>query len=257
MPRADDLLFSVSLSEFAAARKRLEKELRDAGDGEAARRVRERRKPPVTVWAVNQLARQQREEVAELLRLAGEVKRAQAAALAGQGSAFLELGRKLRSEVGRLVGLAGTLAREAGHSTGPSFARRVGATLQAAALDDGETLRDGRLESESSPAAMFAPGVPAPSPKRGEGRSKPAARPPSNERALERERQRQRTAARKAALKKRREATAARTAADRVERQAEEAATRLQSLRRAAVEARRRANDLTRDADAAERALKS
>src|SRR4051812_44776528 len=52
-----DDLFALDPSEFTAARDRLVAELREAGDKGAAAEVKALRRPTVTAWALNQLAR--------------------------------------------------------------------------------------------------------------------------------------------------------------------------------------------------------
>jgi hypothetical protein len=54
--RADEL-YGLPLDQFTAARDRLAKSLREAGDPDAAAQVKALRKPNTTVWATNQLVR--------------------------------------------------------------------------------------------------------------------------------------------------------------------------------------------------------
>jgi hypothetical protein len=251
----DDELFEVSPEAFTARRNQLAKQLKEAGDAAEAKRVGALKKPTMTVWAVNQLARRKPEEIRELMRVAAELNRAQSAALHGRASDFLELGRKLRSEVGRLVGLAGTLTREEEHATNPAFARKVGATLQAAALQDPDTLEAGRLEHDLTPTATFG----APSGKLPPLPPKPKAEPREREREREREqerereRERERKTAQAHAKKVRAAADRAEAAAARAEREVDKLEKELHAARQAAVAARRTANDLARDATAAEK----
>ena len=67
-------LFSLEPSEFIAARDALVKELREAGDKEAAAEVKALRRPTVAAWAVNQLARSDPDRIEELVE-AGEALR--------------------------------------------------------------------------------------------------------------------------------------------------------------------------------------
>src|SRR5919202_1354546 len=62
-----DALYSGPLDEFVTARNALAGRLRKAGDREAAERVKELPKPPVSAWAVNRLARERAHELAALV----------------------------------------------------------------------------------------------------------------------------------------------------------------------------------------------
>jgi hypothetical protein len=50
-------LYQLPVAEFVAARDQLVRQLRAAGDREAARRVAALRRPSISAWAANQLAR--------------------------------------------------------------------------------------------------------------------------------------------------------------------------------------------------------
>src|SRR2546423_13334230 len=64
-------LLAGSLNEFTSARNAKAKELKAAGDRDLAAEVAGLKKPPIAVWAVNQLARRNK-PVLERLRRAGE-----------------------------------------------------------------------------------------------------------------------------------------------------------------------------------------
>jgi hypothetical protein len=55
--REPDDLYALPLEEFTAARNELARSLKAAGDADEAARVKKLKKPPVSAWAVNQLAR--------------------------------------------------------------------------------------------------------------------------------------------------------------------------------------------------------
>ncbi len=63
-----DELYGVPLEDFVAARDELAKELIAAGDGDEAKRVKSLRKPTVTAWTLNRLARERPELMAALAR---------------------------------------------------------------------------------------------------------------------------------------------------------------------------------------------
>ena len=79
-------LYGLPLEEFTPARNELATRLRQAGQGEAAERVRALRKPSVAVWTVNQLARRHPDDVEELLDAGKRLREAQGAALRRKGA---------------------------------------------------------------------------------------------------------------------------------------------------------------------------
>jgi len=68
-----DALYALPLDEFTRARDDLAKALRAQGDKDAASTVKALRKPSVPAWALNQVARQNPELIAELLRAGTQV----------------------------------------------------------------------------------------------------------------------------------------------------------------------------------------
>src|SRR5712691_4064370 len=79
-------LLAGPVNEFTSRRNSKAKELRAAGQRELAAEVATLKKPPVSVWAVNQLARRNK-PVLERVRRAGEaVVQAQSGAVAGRKS---------------------------------------------------------------------------------------------------------------------------------------------------------------------------
>lgn len=129
-----DRLYGLPLAEFTAARNEAARELRKAGEREAAERVKALRKPTAAAGAVNRLVREQRSEVEQFLRTAAELRDAQ---LSGRG----DLGaakRQEHEELERLTGIGGEAVRQ---------------TLLAAAVDDdaAQRLLEARLERELEP----------------------------------------------------------------------------------------------------------
>jgi hypothetical protein len=167
-----DRLYSKPLAEFTAARDALARALRRNGDTEAAQEVKALRKPTVSAWAINQLARKERMKVRSLL-VAGETLRAAHADLLGGGQP--EKVRKAadaeRNAIKHLVASAATILSEEGHTPSENMLDRIATTLRAAAVDDeARTLLErGRLTADLDPSG-FGPLalVPAaPAPKRG------------------------------------------------------------------------------------------
>ncbi|MDQ3953583.1 MAG: hypothetical protein M3279_11585, partial [Actinomycetota bacterium] len=120
-----DDLYGLPLEEFTAARNALAKSLEDEGRADEAGRVKKLKKPPVSAWAVNQLARQEPAEVARLLDLVDRLREARSAA------DIQALGARRRELVAKLTRRAGELAVAAGHAASQTTLQRVTQTLQA------------------------------------------------------------------------------------------------------------------------------
>ena len=147
-----DDLYGLPLDRFVPERTALARELRTAGDRDAATEVAALKKPSVAAWAVNQLVRTQRRGVAELLEAGDGLRSAQDDVLAGRGDA-----QSLRAAVERerlavdaLVDAARGLLSSEGQELSDTMIERVSDTLHAAALDDDarEQVSGGRLERE-------------------------------------------------------------------------------------------------------------
>jgi hypothetical protein len=157
--QAGDELFGLPPEEFVAARDELARRLRREGDAEAAKRVKALRRPPLSAWAVNQLARVRGADLRELLAAGARLRTAHQAALAGEGAAELRAAAKAeRESVAALVQAALELLREAGHPTTDATRERVAATLHAASAsaEAAELVRDGRLTADLHPSGFGA-----------------------------------------------------------------------------------------------------
>jgi hypothetical protein len=147
-------LLAGPLDEFTSRRNAKAKELKTAGQRDQADEVVKLKKPPVAVWAVNQLARRNK-PVLDRLRGAGErVVQAQSAAVAGRKNAAPELrsaSEALQREIEGGVREAGNVLRAAGHAADEATLRRVQEMLRLAAVSGGKTwdqLQRGALVSE-------------------------------------------------------------------------------------------------------------
>jgi hypothetical protein len=153
-----DELFGLPPEEFVAARDELARRLRREGEAEAAKRVKALRRPPLSAWAVNQLARGP-EGLGQLLAAGERLRAAHQAALAGEGAAELRAAAKAEREaVAALVLDALELLREAGHPTTDATRDRVAATLHAAAANPeaAELVGGGRLTADLDPSGFGA-----------------------------------------------------------------------------------------------------
>jgi hypothetical protein len=245
---ADDL-FALDPTEFTAARDRLAAELRRAGDKEGAAEVKALRRPTVTAWALNQLARRHGEEVRLLVAASAEVARAQAeASTGGDAATFRRLTKERRELVHRLAAAGAGVLDEREPGSGAGRRDALVTALEAASMDDegGEALLAGHLTAEPTPASGFggvltaavtaAEGTPRTGPSRGEVR---AARDRAD---------RARAAADEAAAA----AMAAEEKVATLERQLEDARARADRARAKADEAAQAADEAERSVGAAD-----
>jgi hypothetical protein len=155
--QAGDELFGLPPEEFVAARDELARRLRREGDAEAATQVKALRRPSLSAWAVNRLARERRRALGPLLAAGERLRAAHQAALAGEGAAELRSAAKAEREaVAGLVETALELLREAGHPTTDATRDRVAATLHAAAAspEAADLVRNGRLTTDLDPSGF-------------------------------------------------------------------------------------------------------
>jgi hypothetical protein len=271
-----------------AARQALVKRLRSEGDRERAAEVAKLRRPTAAAWAVNELTRRHPDEVAELIGLGEELRRAHEQLLAGarDDARALTSGRRRREAIASLVERAAGLLTESGRAA-DAHRDAISSTLDAASLDPdvGTEVLAGRLSKEVDPPSGFGVGVgdgelawsapprPAAAPVETPPAAKPgtpaaaaAEKPAADEGAADRRQEdaRQRaTSARTAATRARDLADRARDAADHAERErdrleievvrarstANDSRRAARELRDAAHEAERQATALERDAD--------
>jgi hypothetical protein len=157
--QAGDELFGLPPEEFVAARDELARRLRRGGDAEAAKRVKALRRPSLSAWAVNQLARGRGPGLEGLLAAGERLRAAHQTALTGEGAAELRAAAKAeRDAVAGLVREAMALLAEAGHATTEATRDRVAATLHAAAAspEAADLVGNGRLTADLDPSGFGA-----------------------------------------------------------------------------------------------------
>jgi hypothetical protein len=178
-----DVLFTKPLREFTKARDDLAKSLRQAGDREGAARVKAMRRPSVSAWTLNQIARRYPQRMDALLEAGEQLREAQRGALeTGGAKALRDASQAHRALVNELLRAAPSLLSEAGFSPGGGNMDRVRDSLLAAPTarkEDLERLERGRLTQELEPGDLsdvlgLMRGRPAPRPEE-EPRAKPAA----------------------------------------------------------------------------------
>lgn len=235
-------LFDLPPDEFTPARDELARELRDAGEREAAAEVKKRKRPSVAAWALNSLVRTHRDEVDKLLAVGERLREAQRSVLEGGDREPMHQASAARRDlIDGLMDRAREVLEGAGHAASRTHLDRVEGSLTAATLTEeaAEELRGGTLERElEPPKGLEALGV--------WEMAEPTPLAPRSERAERREAE---------AAKAEEEAQAAADEAkrlakeaDRVEREAAEARRAAKKAATVADRARRRAEDLRRRA---------
>jgi hypothetical protein len=236
LDREIDRLYGLPLDEFTSSRNALARRLKSDGDSEAAEQVAALAKPSLPVWAINQLARQEKASMRALLDAGAKLRKAQERALTGGGSDALRAAQAdERDAIRDVVEQAGAILEEAGRPPTRPVLERIRSTLAAAALAEPAraTLKAGRLTDELQLSGFDALAGIEPSPR---GKAKPRdelAERRQKKAEIERERRR---------LQKQADELNAR--AEKAERSADEA-------EEAAAEARELADEHRRAADAA------
>jgi hypothetical protein len=145
-------LYGLPLEEFTKARDALAKEVRQAGDKEAADEIKALRKPPVSAWAVNQLARRHPQELRALVKAGEGLRKAQRDAVGGGGpDALRDATRAHRERLDELTSIAR-------HELGAESAtlQRVVQNLRTASVDKeaSKALLEGTLTADVEQAGF-------------------------------------------------------------------------------------------------------
>jgi hypothetical protein len=148
-------IFAAPLDEFTSARNALAGELKGQGLKTEAEEVAALKKPTLSAWAVNQLARARAEEVGELLEVTDRIK--DAATPEDVRSGVAERHKRVRD----LVDAARTILEDNGHAAGAGTLQQVMRTLYAAHSDDErKRVAEGTLERPlESSGFEAAPGL--------------------------------------------------------------------------------------------------
>ena len=224
-----DALYAAPLDQFTAARNDLAARLEKEGDQEAAMRTKKLKKPSVSAWAVNQLARTREIDLARMLKAGEALEKAQQAVLSGKPADF----EKARKEEGAAVRVLREAAREVLPSVSAAILDRIAQTLRVASTAEGRArLKEGRLTEDLEPAGFEAfAGFGTQAPATG---SKAASKQPNRKRALLLEKQKESQEKLKVAVNEvrelEREARSAETAARKAALSAEAAKKRAELL---------------------------
>ena len=134
---AADELYGLPLADFVPRRDALVRELRGAGRKDDAEMVKKMAKPTAPAWVVNQLSREQPDQLRELMKAGQELRRVQEWLIRGEADpADLRSAVEAeRAAVARLVHAGVGLLTAAGRPPRGDILERIGETLHAAAAD--------------------------------------------------------------------------------------------------------------------------
>jgi hypothetical protein len=190
LPKDADRLYELPLEDFVGERDALARDLRDAGDRDAAATVKKLHKPSRAAWAVNQLVRSQ-PKARQALVEAAEASQSAASRLPDPEAADdLRLAASAgRRAVSELMSAARGLVSKDGKSLGEGPLRGVEDTLHAALADPEirAEVAEGRLTRERQTVGfpgLVAAGPPAPTKGRGakaKAKAKPKPKRPSRQ----------------------------------------------------------------------------
>lgn len=172
-----DRLYGLPLEQFTPQRDLAARELRRAGDREAAGEIAKLPKPTPAAWTANLIAREQPELIEALLEAGEALRGAQEEALAGGGGAPLREAMGAQRRAVDAVMTAAQAYRPAGRALSRAMADRLRTTLQAAAGDEAlsAALAAGRLVDEAQAGGAWPLG-PEPEGPEVVGRRRPRTR---------------------------------------------------------------------------------
>jgi hypothetical protein len=150
-----DELYALPPEDFRAARDERAAQARASGDKALAREITALRRPVVSAWLVNLLARDEPGQMSELLALGDSLRDAQQAL---DGDRLRELSAQRRDLVGAMVTAMKQRAAQDGRAVSLQVEREMEATLQAALADPeaAAAVSSGRLISPLTYAGLGA-----------------------------------------------------------------------------------------------------
>jgi hypothetical protein len=147
-------LSQVPPDEFTKARAALVKELRERGENDEAKRVASLRRPSTALWVTNQLGARAPKDLDALIDSSRRAQRAQLNR--GSSDELRAAMHDQREALHRLMAEAQKVAAEIGAIVTPELQRRIQDSVQSAATEAPEALREGTLERELSAAGFGA-----------------------------------------------------------------------------------------------------
>ena len=250
-------LYRLALEEFTSARDKLAKELKQGGDAKAAAAVKALRRPSNAAWALNQVAANHPDVVADVLDAGDDLRRASDE---GDRATIVAAAKAERAARDAAADAAMRVLDADGTPGGSGVRQQVLDTLHAAEVDEAvaAALRSGTLDKAYASTgfdfggrgAVVVRPKPAPVEKGRRGKLSLVKDPEDAKAATkakaEAEEAARRERAERAARKQRAaEAHRAMKRADKLERDAEIAEARAAEIRQAADDARAEATRLT------------
>lgn len=234
-------LYGLRPDRFTSIRDQRAKQATAGGDRDLAAAIRNLRKPTLSAWAVNVMARERADRIDALLELGERLRNAQRGL---RGEELRALSQRRGELVSELVRDGRRLAADAGQRLSDAAGDEVRATLEAALADEeaGDAVRSGRLVKPLSYsgfggdlAGAASTGM-APAPRKPAGRRHGGAA-----RAVSREERREADRRVEAELRREQAERDARRAQEEARARLDEAQERVAALRRELDEARRAA----------------
>lgn len=143
-----DRLFEAPLEDFTSTRNELVAELKPTDEG-AAKVLKGFKKPTLSAWAVNRLARREPDALRRLFEVRDEIAEATNAKSMREAS---DLRKKLLAS---LATKAGHVLQESGHAASSSTIERITQTLRAGDSDEErEAILSGRLTRDLEPSGF-------------------------------------------------------------------------------------------------------
>jgi hypothetical protein len=168
-----DRLYAAPRDEFVKLRNELARRFREEGERAVASRIGELKKPSVSAWTVNQLARRRELDMQRLVNAGEALENAHREAISGGDAGGFEQARRDEdAAVRRLL----TAAEELAPASAATL-DRIGKTLRAAAAtpEGRRAVKQGRLEEDLEPPGFDAlVGLAQPQAPARKGRTRPA-----------------------------------------------------------------------------------
>jgi hypothetical protein len=145
-----DDLYAAPLDQFVKVRNEIVGRLKKDGDEAAAARVGALKKPSVSAWTVNQLARSGSLDLQRLIKAGEALEQAQRRAMSGEDSTGFE---EARRDEAAAISLLRSAAKEVLRAASPAVLDRIVSTLRAGvATPEGRALlKQGRLTEDLEP----------------------------------------------------------------------------------------------------------
>jgi hypothetical protein len=148
-----DDLYAAPLDQFVKVRNEIAGRLKKDGDEAAAARVAALKKPSVSAWTVNRLARSGSLDLQRLIKAGEALELAQRRAMSGEDSSGFE---EARRDEAAAISLLRSAAKEVLRAASPAVLDRIVSTLRAGvATPEGRTLlKQGRLTDDLEPTGF-------------------------------------------------------------------------------------------------------